>query len=154
MLKPVGALTLEPASNTHLPTGLATPGASDWRALGEAFGLDQFGVNLETIAPGGRSALKHWHTAADEFVYVLEGELVLATSLGECLITQGMCVGFKAGVANAHHLLNRTSAPATFLVVGTRNPADEVVYPDDDLQWLVTESGEKKPARKDGSFYE
>ncbi len=155
MLKPLTAAELKADSDPHLPSELVTnSGSSEWRALGEQFCLSQFGVNLETVAPGGQSSLKHWHTDNDEFVYVLDGELVLSTSLGECLISRGMCIGFKAGIANAHHLLNRTNAPATFLVVGTRNANDKVIYPDDDLQWLVAEDGVKKPARKDGTFYE
>jgi uncharacterized cupin superfamily protein len=155
MLKPVTAAELKADSDTHLPAELGNnSGAGEWRVLGEQFGLTQFGVNLETLGPGGQSSLKHWHTGNDEFVYVLDGDLVLATSLGECQIKKGMCIGFKAGVANAHHLLNRTTRPATFLVIGTRNPNDKVIYPDDDLQWLVAEDGVKKAARKDGTLYE
>jgi uncharacterized cupin superfamily protein len=155
MLKPVIASELKADSDTHLPSELANnAGASEWRVLGEQFGLTQFGVNLETLAPGGRSSLKHWHTANDEFVYVLDGELVLATSLGECLIRKGMCIGFKAGVANAHHLHNRATGPATFLVIGTRSPDDTVIYPEDDMQWLTAADGVKRAARKDGTFYE
>jgi uncharacterized cupin superfamily protein len=155
MLKPLNAAELNADSDTHLPSGLVTNiGTSEWRALGEPFGLSQFGVNLETLAPGGQSSLKHWHTDNDEFVYVLDGELVLSTSLGECLISRGMCIGFKAGVANAHHLLNRTEATATFLVIGARNANDKAIYPDDDLQWLVAADGAKRAARKDGTFYE
>ena len=46
-------------------------------ALGNAAGLTQFGVNLTRLKPGAASALRHWHENEDEFVYVLEGELVL-----------------------------------------------------------------------------
>jgi hypothetical protein len=44
------------------------------RALGDLFGLDQFGVNLTELPPGALSALRHWHSHEDEFVYILEGE--------------------------------------------------------------------------------
>ena len=155
MLKPVTAMDVVPDSDTHLPAILAAKsGGSKWRILGEKFGLSQFGVNLETLSPGGQSSLKHWHTESDEFVYVIDGELILATSEGESAITQGMCVGFKAGAENAHHLINRSGKPATFLVVGSRNAGDKVHYPDDDLQWLQTEGGLTKAARKDGTLYE
>ncbi len=33
------------------------------RALGDAGGLTQFGVNLTTLEPGAISALRHWHSA-------------------------------------------------------------------------------------------
>src|SRR5580704_9753031 len=47
------------------------------RALGDALGLTHIGVNLVHLLPGKESSMRHWHTHEDEFVYVLEGELVL-----------------------------------------------------------------------------
>ncbi|TAK79805.1 MAG: cupin domain-containing protein [Betaproteobacteria bacterium] len=127
-------------------------GNADWRALGDAFGLTQYGVNLETLQPGAQSALRHWHTLADEFVYVLEGELVLRTNEGEITMTSGTCVGFKAGEPNGHHLVNRSGRPARFLVVGSRAPGDVGFYPDDDLLRCRNENG-RYPAHKDGRPY-
>src|SRR5512142_1965965 len=76
------------------------------RALGDACGLTKFGVNLVTLGPGGQSALRHWHTLEDEFVYVLEGEVVLVTDAGEQRLTAGMCAGYPAGKRDGHHFLN------------------------------------------------
>src|SRR3954470_10254625 len=64
------------------------------RRLGDACGLKQFGVNLVTLGPGGQSALRHWHTLEDEFIYVLSGEVVLITNDGEQVLTPGMCAGY------------------------------------------------------------
>lgn len=47
------------------------------KRLGEAGGLSDFGVNLMRLPPGGWSSQRHWHSHEDEFVYLLEGELVL-----------------------------------------------------------------------------
>ena len=127
-------------------------GDANWRRLGNVFGLTQFGVNLETYQPGAQSALRHWHTLTDEFVYVLEGELTLRTGAGETLMRPGMCAGFKAGVRNAHHLVNRSDKPARLLVIGTRVPGDDCFYPDDDLMWVETETG-SYAAHKDGKRY-
>ena len=52
------------------------------RVLGDPVGLSQFGVNLLTLAPGAWSSQRHWHAEEDEFVYVLEGEVVLVTDAG------------------------------------------------------------------------
>jgi len=49
------------------------------KALGDAGGLSQFGVNLLTLSPGAWSSQRHWHSAEDEFVYVLSGEVMLIT---------------------------------------------------------------------------
>ena len=51
--------------------------------LGDPLGLTQFGVNAMTLPPGAWSSQRHWHLEEDEFVYVLEGEVVLATDAGE-----------------------------------------------------------------------
>lgn len=122
------------------------------RRLGDALGLRQFGVNLVTLAPGGQSALRHWHSQEDEFVYVLEGELVLVTDAGEQALAKGMCAGYPGGRRDAHHLLNRSAAPAVYLEIGSRMPGDDCFYPDDDLLWVELESG-TIAAHKDGRPY-
>jgi uncharacterized cupin superfamily protein len=105
-----------------------------WR-LGDVAGLTQFGINLMRLPPGGWSSQRHWHTAEDEFVYVLQGEVVLVSDAGEEVLRAGDCAGFKAGEADGHHLQNRTNAEVVLLEIGTRNPeADSVDYPDIDLE--------------------
>jgi uncharacterized cupin superfamily protein len=123
------------------------------RALGDACGLTQFGVNEVTLPPGAQSALRHWHTLEDEFVYLLEGELVLVTDAGEQVLRAGMCAGYPAGRRDAHHFVNRSDRPARYLEVGSRVPGDNAFYPDDDLMWVETPDGES-PAHKDGRRYD
>src|SRR5688572_29365830 len=110
------------------------------RALGDAGGLTQFGVNLTTLEPGAMSALRHWHKHEDEFVFVLDGEVTLITDAGEDVLGRGMAATFPAGEPDAHHLVNRSSEPATFLEIGTRSPVEDVVYPDVDL-WFQRRDG-------------
>jgi uncharacterized cupin superfamily protein len=123
------------------------------RALGDALGLTTFGVNLTTLPPGAASALRHWHRRQDEFVFVLDGELTLVTDAGEQVLRRGMCAGFPGGVADGHHLVNRTTAPATYLEVGDRLPGDAAEYPDVDLRVRSTGAGWKY-THKDGSPYD
>ena len=122
------------------------------RRLGEACGLTRFGVNLVTLGPGGQSALRHWHTLEDEFVYVLTGEVVLVTSDGEQTLTPGMCAGYPGGRKDGHHFINRSNAPATYLEIGDRAEGDKGLYPDDDLMWIEDENG-VFAAHKDGRRY-
>ena len=105
----------------------------DKKALGNVFGLANFGVNLTRLAPGAISALRHAHSRQDEFVYILEGHPTLQTDEGATPLAPGMCAGFKAGTGNAHRLVNRSNADVLYLEIGDRSAGDEASYPDDDL---------------------
>jgi uncharacterized cupin superfamily protein len=122
------------------------------RALGDALGLTQFGVNLTTLAPGSWSSQRHWHENEDEFVYVLEGEITLVTDAGEILLKPGMAAGFPAGRPDGHHLINRTDRPAHYLEVGTRAPTEVAHYSDIDLGGRK-EGGRFVLTRKNGDPY-
>jgi uncharacterized cupin superfamily protein len=111
------------------------------RRLGNVVGLDQFGVNLTRLRPGAWSSQRHWHEAEDEFVYVLDGELVLCENDGETVLKAGDAAGWKAGVANAHCLVNRSSQDALYLEIGTRAGLEHVAYPDIDLMFRRDERG-------------
>lgn len=137
MKAPIHSMEVQADTENPFPEPFKSAlGIAEWRGLGDQFSLSQFGVNLEVIHPGGQSALRHWHTKSDEFVYILEGELTLVTDIGETLMFAGMCIGMKAGDPDGHHLINNTKKLAKFLVVGTRVEGDKVYYSDDDFQWL------------------
>src|SRR5437764_4004064 len=95
--------------------------------LARTVDITQFGVNHVTLEPGSISALRHWHEAEDEFVYVLSGRLVLVDDLGEHAMEAGSFAGFPAGCSNAHHLQNKSNAPASLLVIGSRKPGEETI---------------------------
>jgi uncharacterized cupin superfamily protein len=122
------------------------------RRLGDACGLNKFGVNLVTLGPDGQSALRHWHTLEDEFVYVLSGAVTLVTNQGEQLLRAGACAGYPAGSRDAHHFINKSDQPAQYLEIGSRIEGDNAFYPDDDLMWAETEQG-TIATHKDGRPY-
>jgi uncharacterized cupin superfamily protein len=125
-----------------------------WRRLGEAVGLTQFGVNLLRLPAGVWSSQRHWHAHEDEFVYVLQGQVVLVSDEGEELLRAGDCAGFKAGVRNGHCLQNRSPQDAELLVVGSRNDADHGEYSDIDMVFTAGRySGHGSYRHKDGSPY-
>jgi uncharacterized cupin superfamily protein len=142
----------------HAGASHPVPAAEKCRArrkqrLGDAVGLEQFGVNRVELDPGVWSTVRHWHSHEDEFVMVLEGELTLVTDDGARTLKTGDCAGFKAGVANAHRLENRTAALAVYLEVGSRRPdVDEVFYPDDDLMLGRDADGNEVFMRRDGTI--
>ena len=122
------------------------------RALGDLFGLKNFGVNLTRLAPGSESSLRHAHTKQDEFIYILQGHPLLITDAGVTQLAPGMCAGFQAGNGDGHQLVNRTSAEVVYLEIGDRNTNDLGVYPDDDLQAQFVD-GNWAFTHKDGSPY-
>ena len=118
--------------------------------LGDAGGLTQFGVNLLHLPPGAWSSQRHWHSGEDEFVYVLSGEVTLVTDKGEEVLRAGDCAAFPKNVPDGHHLINKSSAMATVLEVGTRSEVDVCQYPDIDL---MIDSRVDKYTHKDGTPY-
>jgi uncharacterized cupin superfamily protein len=123
------------------------------RRLGQHAGLTNFGVNLTRVVPGGQSSHRHAHSKQDEFVYVLEGEVILQTNGGEQTLRPGMCAGFPAGTGEAHRFLNRSDKDALLLVAGDRSGGDEVTYPDIDMLGRVQEEGKFRFFHKDGTSY-
>lgn len=154
---PVALVALDAAPRTK-PSNYPEPFRSMMdgrvkRALGDVFGLQNFGVNITVVPPGRVSALRHAHSAQDEFVYVVSGTLVLHTDEGETPLCAGMCAGFRAGNGNAHRLVNNGTEDAVYLEVGDRTPGDRVTYPDDDLVARL-EDGRWLFSHKDGRPYE
>ncbi|BAC91247.1 cupin domain-containing protein [Gloeobacter violaceus] len=100
--------------------------------ISEAGGLTQFGGFIEELQPGSRSSIKHWHSAEDEMVFVLEGEITVIEGTEEKLLRPGDAATFCAGVPIGHFLENRSASVTRCLVVGTRAPIDKITYPDHD----------------------
>ncbi len=112
------------------PDDVARFGAMDQRRLSDAGELSQFGAYEETLAPGAQSSERHWHEEEDEFLFVLTGTPTLVDNDGDHPLTPGDAVTWKAGVPNAHCIINRSTAPCSYLIVGTRVERDIVHYPD------------------------
>jgi uncharacterized cupin superfamily protein len=151
----IDPLTAPKGSGTRYPAPYAEPCKKRvWHRLGDAAGLTQFGVNLVRLAPGVWSSQRHWHALEDEFVYVLEGEVVLVTDESEEPLCAGECAGFKAGVPNGHCLQNRSTLDAMILTVGSRDNADYGEYSDIDLVYRAGRyTGQGGYAKKDGTPY-
>jgi uncharacterized cupin superfamily protein len=118
--------------------------------LGNAGGLADFGVNLMRLPPGNWSSQRHWHSHEDEFVYVLEGELVLIEDAGETVLSAGDCAAFPKNTGNDHHMINRSNTTAVYLEVGSRSPDDLTVCSDIDM---MSSAADGRFTHKDGSPY-
>ena len=118
--------------------------------LGNAGGLTDFGVNLMRLPPGGWSSQRHWHSHEDEFVYVLQGELILVEDAGETVLRAGDCAAFPKNTGNGHHLINRGHALAVYLEAGSRNGDDLTTCSDVDIK---SHAADGRFTHKDGSAY-
>ena len=118
--------------------------------LGDAGGLTDFGVNLMRLPPGNWSSQRHWHSHEDEFVYVLEGELVLIEDGGETVLRAGDFAAFPKGSGNGHHMINRSAAVAVYLEAGSRHPADITTCSDIDM---MSANADGRFVHKDGTPY-
>jgi uncharacterized cupin superfamily protein len=136
----IDGLPLDTRTGYPEPFNRAVEGRSRKR-LGNGAGLDQFGVNLTTLKPGAASALRHWHQQEDEFVYILEGEIVLVEDDGETMLKPGDAAGFKADNGLGHHLVNRSDRDAIYLEIGTRSKHERVEYPGIDLMVVRDDKG-------------
>jgi len=154
MKKRIDIAALPPITGTLYPPPHDTPCRARERIkLGDPAELSQFGVNLLRLPPGAWSSQRHWHTSEDEFVYVLSGEVVLATDGGEEVLRAGDAAGFPAGDTDGHCLQNRSDLDAQVLEIGTRIPGDTGHYSDIDM---VAPAG-GKPAiytHRDGTPYQ
>ncbi len=146
----IDPMTVKPRIGTGYPRHLQADCAKrEKRVLGDPTGITRYGVNLVRLPPGTASALRHWHTKEEEFVYILEGEVELVTDAGAQILKAGMAAGFPAGKADGHHLVNRSGRDALYLEVGDRHADDVCEYPDHDMR-LIPFEGDQVFVHRDG----
>lgn len=120
-----------------------------YRRLAPAAGLTRMGASHVVLKPGAWSSQRHWHSAEDELVVMLEGEAVLVEDDGEIIVRTGDVLAWPAGETNGHHLQNRSDTDCVFVAIGA-GPKDEDSgeYPDIDMVFDA-----EGYARKDGTRY-
>jgi uncharacterized cupin superfamily protein len=115
-------------------------GAMETARYSDYGGLKQYGASVQTLHAGARSSTRHWHEQEDEFLYVLAGQVTVVENDGAHTLSPGDAACWPAGVANAHHVLNNSDQPCSYLIVGTRLAHDVCHYPDVG-ETLYTEGG-------------
>jgi uncharacterized cupin superfamily protein len=116
-------------------------GTVETQRIGDAGGIAQFGASVQTLLPGARSSLKHWHEATDEMLYVLSGEVTVTENAVDHVLRAGDAACWPAGVAVAHTVSNRSSAPCSYFVVGTRSNKDVCHY--EEIGQIMSSDGER-----------
>ena len=129
-------------------------GSYELLPLADVGGLTQFGAHLQTLQPGTRSSDRHWHEAQDEFLYVISGEATVIEDDGPHPLHPGDAACWPAGAPNAHQVVNRSEAPCSFLIFGTRMLPDVIHYPDLGEVLYDFEDGSSRRERTDGTLIE
>ena len=98
------------------------------RSIGDAAGLKNIGVHINTVEPGCRATEFHAHRYEEECLYILSGRGT--TTLGDTKqrVGPGDFIGHPIdGVA--HEMVNDGDEPLVYLVIGQRLPQEIVDYP-------------------------
>ena len=127
-------------------------GPSELLPLADVGGLTQFGAHLQTLQPRTRSSDRHWHEAQDEFLYVISGEATVIEDDGPHPLHPGDAACWPAGAPNAHQVVNRSEAPCSFLIFGTRMLPDVIHYLDLGEVLYDFEDGSSRRERTDGTL--
>ena len=103
-------------------------GRLDVAELLHAAGFVMFVYDLEP----GKSSSPYHYEYEEEWLLVLEGEILLRTPEGERTVGRGELVCFPPGPAGAHKTTNASAAPARVLMFSSAHEPAVAVYPDSD----------------------
>ena len=106
-----------------------------WRRLAPVGGLTHLGASHVVLKPGAWSSQRHWHEGEDELVIMLSGEAVLIEDEGATIMRAGDVAAWPAGVANGHHLVNRTDTDCVFIAIGSGDKNGGGEYSDIDMKF-------------------
>ena len=125
-----------------------------WRRLAPAGGLTRMGASHVVLKPGAWSSQRHWHADEDELVVMIAGEAVLIDDAGESVLRAGDVAAFAMGVANGHHLVNRSDADCVFVAISAGNRDGGGAYSDIDMTFSAEgyfhKDGTPYPAKRIG----
>jgi uncharacterized cupin superfamily protein len=99
--------------------------------VGRAAGGEELAVKLFEIPPG-ESLCPYHYEYVEEWLLVLDGDLVVRVPDGEEQTGRGDLVCFPPGPAGAHKLTNRSDQAARVVMFSSAREPAVAVYPDSD----------------------
>ncbi len=131
MSRPSFVVNLADVRAQKRPRFTSTPGvAALVQTLGDPTGLKQMGVGMRAVEPGFSGTNRHFHSAEEEWSFVLSGRGTLRIGPHRIAVSAGSFAGFPTG-PRPHHFIAEGDEPLVFLEGGERRPAqDDVWYPD------------------------
>ena len=102
----------------------------DRKPLGANAADCNLGCSQYRLEPGKTAFPLHHHSANDEAIYVLEGELSLRLGTIVHVMKKGDYAALPACSGTGHQVSNRSDHPVEFLCFSTMEKTDVVFYPD------------------------
>lgn len=90
---------------------------------------DQLGATVYELGPGN-FVVYHFHHAAEEMLFVLDGEMTMKTDEGERVVRRGEVVIFPVGPAGAHGFRNEGGETCRYVMASTHPSPEVVEYPE------------------------
>jgi uncharacterized cupin superfamily protein len=104
---------------------------SGYARVGAAAGGKALAVKIYEL-PAGQAACPYHYEYEEEWLVVLEGEVLLRTPAGERTLGRGEVVCFPPGPEGAHKTSNAGAQPARILMFSSAREPAVAVYPDSD----------------------
>jgi uncharacterized cupin superfamily protein len=102
-----------------------------YRRIGPLVEADETSFNL-ILLQSGQAVCPYHYEFAEEWLLVLEGEVVVRTPDGEQTAVRGDVVCFPSGPDGAHKVRNDGKAPARIVMFSSSRRPAIAVYPDSD----------------------
>lgn len=104
---------------------------SGYRRIGPLVQADETNLNL-IVLEAGQAVCPYHYEYAEEWMLVLEGEVVVRTPDGEEAAVRGDAICFPAGPDGAHKVSNRGQERARVVMFSNSRRPAIAVYPDSD----------------------
>ena len=102
-----------------------------YRRIAPLVGAEETNLNVVELAPG-QAVCPYHYEYAEEWLIVLEGEVMVRTPEGEDVARRGDAVCFAAGPKGAHKVANHAGAAARVVMFSSSRRPSVAVYPDSD----------------------
>jgi uncharacterized cupin superfamily protein len=105
--------------------------------VGQAVAAKLTGLSVYELPPGERTWAYHYELNREEWLVVVEGEVVVRTPAGDRTMVAGDIACFPVGEAGAHQVRNESAAPARFAMPSSWAGSYVAIRPDSKTALIV-----------------
>lgn len=120
--------------------------------LGQVVGAELTGFSVYELPPGERAWAYHYELNREEWLFVIDGEVVVRTPTGDVTLRAGEVTAFAIGPDGAHQVRNESAATARFAMPSSWSGPGYVAIRPDSNTALVNGSGFRQIVPLDQSY--